>query len=721
MTNKHNILYDREDILPYVQDVQDFADTEKKALGFLAGDAYEKAAENEKIIVAIDEETNEYMGHVFFGGVYPNGRIFQTLVKDECRKTGLGKTLVTALVKLLEKRGYTSITARVATDLKSANVFYEQMGFKTARTIDSGKKSGRRLNLRLRILGNPTLFTLQPEPLPANNFYLPKNTSASAPIYLIDLNVIFDAVRKRVRTEQANALFKAGIQNLIRVAVSEELIVELERNTGQGKSDPLLEMSKNFTSLANPSTAIINKTIKDLAPIIFPDRHRINQLSVQDKSDLTHIATAIKHNVSGFVTSERKILNAANHLREHYGLDIISLYEINELIKDDPEITAPSIQTDDMSTLVVSNLEATEVKNAIQSLSIPKGDLPRRDNCKDQGIHHLVISSRGGKYIAYAWWSRIKGPLPNNHAYIHVEPTNGQASTLITFIADKIMRDCSRNTMSFINLKGNTENDDVFQAFHQNGFRTTSSEAQKDAVFTKVCLGSVIHPDNWQKFRLDIQKITDGIKFPETMAPIKLGTDYITITTQDNVKVEIELNELEQLFYPALYTDKSNEGVIMPIKRSYSEELFNTHEQLSLLNSKEAILCQERVYFCDQKVANTLEVGQLIFFYESGSERGGRQEIIAVARVSQSNVLLVDNLKSDLTNRGVIDVTTLKNISLSGHMTVVEFRNILHFKKPISYKRLCEIGCNDGANFVTAKKISAKLALQIISEGFLDE
>lgn len=720
MQQNYSYLTNRQEIIPFLDDIQKYADLEKNAFGFLPPNAYEKGSHSERIIVAVTATNQEYVGHIFFGGVFPNGRVFQTLVRKKFRKTGVAQALLKQLTLVLEGRGYTSLSAKVATDLTKANQFYSGMGFETIRTVDGGKTTGRKINLRLKQLGNPTLFSWQNETATSKSLNLPTVTSTRSPVYLIDLNVIFDAVRKRSRTKHSKALFSAGFQNLIRVAVSEELIGELERSSTPSRADPVLEMAKNFWVLAKPAHKDINQITKELAPIIFPDRYRDKKINTQDRSDLVHLATAILRGVSGFVTSEKKILAAGDYLRKLHSIDVISPYEIAELIEDDNSEPDGPIIIGDMTCTTYSNSDAPDVLSAIKMLSVKPGDLPRSDTLKDEEVRHLTIRSSTNSYVAYTWWTVCNGPLPKNQAYLNVKDNAPNADVLVDFICNKITRECTRRSISLLQLKCNTEIRVIFDAIHQCGFRPNSLTSSDKTTFQKICLGKPLHPENWQKTRLNIQTLTDGIKLPEKMPKISHLQDSVTLTDRSAEKMSITLADLEQLFSPTLYASDNMDGVILPILRSYSDELFNTHEQLSLLNTSEAILRNARVYFSSPSTRNALKVGRIIFFYESGKEKGGRKAIVAAARVKEANVMLVDSLGEDLLRRGVIDASVLANTAVSGRQLVTFFENIIPFQKNISYNRLNELGCNDGSNFVTAKRISPIHVQNIIKEGLLD-
>ena len=713
-------LYKRQDILKYVDTIQKEADKEKKALGFLAQQAYQSAAYSEKIIVAVVKSSSEYAGHIFYGGVFPNARVFQTLVSSKYRKHGLAIALIEKLTSHLEEHSFVSITAKVATDLAVANRLYESQGFEIVRTFKGGKTTGRTIHLRGKKLNTPSLFSWMAPPNIASDFSLPLKALRHSPQYLIDLNVIFDAVRKRANTRVANVLFKASFQNLIRIAVSDELIEELERNTSGRDTDPVLEMVKNFWTLANPSAHKIKEISDVLAPIIFPDRYKSGKLTVQDKSDLVHLATAVENNVAGFVTSEKKILAAGDFLRSEYQIDVISLYDLEELVKDVPENTpVTTFTTSDFQTYVPKIFtESPEVQSAITSLNIPTHALPGRDLNRNSTIRSIIISTHNNKDVALAWWTTLTGPAPINSAYIYIDETVGKIENLVDYICSRISREVSLHNVSLVRLVVDAQNPVTQSSFERNGYKPTGTTELAGNVYQKICLGNILHQENWQQMRLNISQLTDGLLLSKTMPSISSENKLIDITGNKGNPFSLDFNDFEQLLSPTLVMSSQISGVIVPIVRSYADDLFGMEsQQLSLLQTPDAVLRQERVYFCKQAAQRTLKPGRIIMFYESGSQKFGRSAVIAAGRITQTNVVSVEDMEDNLLQRGVIDQRMLAKSSQSGKRTVVFFNRILLFNSMVSFNRLNELGCDNGSHFVTATKISAAQTEQILIEG----
>jgi len=112
------------DVCNWVKEVRGGADSDKGALGFLPAQAYEQAAAQGTLFVALDVRNQQprYAGHILFGATYPHAKIFQAYVSDAYRGSGLGRRLVETLLEHLEEMQYLSVIAKVASELP-ANAF----------------------------------------------------------------------------------------------------------------------------------------------------------------------------------------------------------------------------------------------------------------------------------------------------------------------------------------------------------------------------------------------------------------------------------------------------------------------------------------------------------------------------------------------------------------------------------------------------------------------
>ncbi|MGY4189154.1 GNAT family N-acetyltransferase [Bradyrhizobium sp. USDA 4459] len=273
MAKRFFIRRDYSDIAPFLDFVSAQADSERDALGFLPQPAYAEAARQRKLILLVvqDGGKTSYAGHLLFGGIFPILRVRQITVALDYRRQQHASTLLRTLIAQGEHEGYLNIVANVATDLMGANSFYEKHGFISSRLKAGGKTRGRKINVRILQLDTPSLISYMVGSKAVNTVeMLPRKRSPEVPIYAIDLNVFFDAVKDRARSLNATAVFEAALKHQIRIAASPELFAELKRKSSNPTNDPILSLAKTIPTLTTEDKSKIEALKPHIGSIVFP-------------------------------------------------------------------------------------------------------------------------------------------------------------------------------------------------------------------------------------------------------------------------------------------------------------------------------------------------------------------------------------------------------------------------------------------------------------------
>ena len=218
MTIAYRVERDPAVLLQRIATIRSLADGDKVALGFLTDSAYRDAIEKKRLIAmctSADGEGN-VVGFVLFSGVFPNARIQQVVVAQEHRRAHIASTLVNYLVSQLEAQGYLTITAAVASDLEAAQAFYEHNGFTARLSQPGGRARKRTIILRRRDLESESFFRSLDPPATSQtaiDLGLRQRSASQAPLYAIDVNVLFDVVKSehRPRSPVAERLIAAAL------------------------------------------------------------------------------------------------------------------------------------------------------------------------------------------------------------------------------------------------------------------------------------------------------------------------------------------------------------------------------------------------------------------------------------------------------------------------------------------------------------------------------
>lgn len=709
---------DLEQILPQIVAA---ADKERNSFGFMPAQAYATVALEGKLTAAKRCDDGTLMGYTLVGGTFPHARVFQTYVAPEYRGTGLGHQLVEAVLSRFEQLAYLTVRAEVAEDLEEANRFYRNLGFKTVRRKRGGEKSRRILIVRVRELATPNLLDAatfghgSPRGL---SIQIP--TSAEAPLYLIDLNVFFDITKRRPRALHAGRVFAAAAENSVRVAIAEEFIEELERNTKEEAPDPTFELAKQLPRLPAPPAKVAKAHTEVLAPLLFPDRSRAGALTQRDRSDIRHLSTAIHEGVRGFVTSEKAILAHAEYFSREHGLDVLSPVTLGQdytVGSDRLEPLQLSVEDRGLWCRAVGPTELDEIRELAAAQETPD---PVTRSALASGTsaapRRRIAFGSGQSLISFASWDAPRPAVIERRAYLFVDPTDAAAELALDYLLAAIIRDTATGAPSVIYLCPSPHDTLLRLRAIAFGFRPRAGASTRTGKLEKVCFGAVFTDENWKRRGAALGRATGLILPPEPPA-YRDQSEHVSIVSHDHSQVNVSVADLENLLSPALFATGDRAAVIVPIKPEYAEELFSGSIQRSLLHENRAILLNEKRYFSHRRTYRTIPEDGLIVFYESGN-RGGRSAAIAVGRIRR-RYLATEAAANRLTvESGVLGSRSLQRMAAGKQVCVTEFDCVLRFKHPVTLPHLKEIGCADAANLVTARALPPLALKALLAQAF---
>ncbi|WP_341916348.1 GNAT family N-acetyltransferase [Ferrovibrio terrae] len=705
------------EVAPFIDEVIARADSDKNALGFLPHTIYLEAAYLGKLLVATykDGDQEHYAGHLLFGGVFPQARIFQLYVGPSHRGRGIARELLKFLTTRLSEKSWLSVTAKVASDLP-ANKVWEKLGFVIALVKAGGITRGRMINVRVLDLKTPSLFDyLQPQ-IPAE-FRLAHKLSPNKPLYLLDLNVFFDVIKQRPMGPESGNVFRAGFENNVRLMVAEEFVEELKKTSYDPTNDPILTIALQQGRLPHPPESFLRPTSDELLGIIFKERRSISALTSQDKSDAIHIATAIYHKASGFITNEVAILRAAPILLKKYQIEILGAAEFSGLTtdKENPQ-NIHVISSDDEGFLIKKTVKTENIKDIETFLSGKNVSQSHLEEARITGhdAPEKVSVYETDRVIFYAHWYSNRGPQPTADVFICADESHHDIEAVVEHILTSTADNLSRSQPCLVRLYVNEGQSTTRQLAISHGFTLPEGEANSSHKLQRLCVRRAITEKNWESTRHQIET-RSGIQLPENMPNYTSHSQLIEILLPGKRSTQISLSDLERYFSPAIFMLPGRDGVIVSIKHDFSEDMFRSGPQSSLLSPPQAILRRERVYVSSGRTRNVFTEGAPILFYESLDGRG-RGSVIAIGRITQVRVMKKHEAEPSIKARGVLNSRLLDLISSDPHVTEVTFDNILVLDKPVELPTLRRIGVADGANLVRAKKVAFTKILEILNE-----
>jgi GNAT superfamily N-acetyltransferase len=323
--NKYEILGRYSDVAPFLEQVVRAADAHRNELGFFAENVFYDFAALDRLLVMVESSPTgrQYVGHLLFRPRYPRAHVMQMLTLPEFKRRGLASQLLDHLRAQLTQSGFISIYARVAEDLVESNEFWHKQGFYVQRVEKGGATRKRQIHVRCHELASPQLFPSSGIDA-GNPLGLITSAADVVPLYLLDLNVLFDVAPRRPRHAEAASLFQAERSNFCRLAISSEIREELQRTAHVGRTDPMAAYISLYPSFPLLDVKEGAKLLDELAALIFPDRFKNSLLTANDRSDLRHVATAIQHELAGLITNDEAILSASHAIQKRYSVEIVS-------------------------------------------------------------------------------------------------------------------------------------------------------------------------------------------------------------------------------------------------------------------------------------------------------------------------------------------------------------------------------------------------------------
>lgn len=709
------ILTDPSAVSVFLAEVVQAADSDRDALGFFSRSVYADFCRKAQLFVALAPGIagEVYAGHLLFDLHIPKAHVRQIYVPKTHRGRSIGQTLLTAMKSMLTEGQFISIHARVAEDLRAANRFWEAQGFYAQRVAVGGASRNRMIVVRVHELDTPQLFASSGISA-ANPLGLDAVEGAAKPLYLLDLNVLFDLGPRRPRHELAMSVFRAERMQSCSLAVSSEIETELIRTADHGKTDPMLSLARTLPKFSRPPDDEWARLSPLLAALVFPERHALDALSVNDRSDLMHLVTAIHHGLPGLITSDGRILDRAPELRKQFGVDAIS----PELFQVEPDHTASPViheahSADIIEVQAASGGDTVAIRGLLTSLGIDTATqvnewaateavssacLRYVARCNDVVAGYLVLpaSIRGLEIRAYA-------AVAENHRDAHEV-----AQSLLRHILGIVKPgEVGRVRLSCPQRQASLR--EVAAKFGYVASPSMSNELQKIAAKSRLT------ERNWITGRDSLVRV-GKVGLPDEPPAFRHVDQQISVIRPDGQKVLVPLFKLESLLAPLLLCLPGREGVMVPIRKQFEEHLLADSPQDTFLPRGKAQLAPLRHYLSDKKTLKNFARGDLIFFYEPVRDKGAGA-VIAVGRVLHAYLRDESAMQAGDLAPSVLDASQLSSIGVSKTKTITVFDNVLRLQKPVPLHELRNLQCGEAHQLITSQRLSSKQVQAILDKG----
>lgn len=703
---------DCEILRSFLPTIRALADSERDPLGFLPGKAFEDAIERGRLIAVLIEERGcrSFAGYLLHSGVFPHAKVQQVATVLAFRKVGAASALIRALVSELERIGFMSIRADVASDLSAALAFYSKNGFERVLERAGGKTRGRKIIVHSRQLETDNLFKLAPtQPGGSVALGIRHRAPGEVPVFAIDLNVYFDLVRQRDQSADARRLFGEALGHAIRLAVADEFVTELQKTSNNPSADPVLQMALQLPKLPKPESAALQEMAARIYDIVFVKPSAKGLGTDQAKSDAKHLAHAAISRASAFITRDGPILNARNELLATVGIDIATVEEVLDLL---PDSTASNGVQPRGEGFYVGSLDDAQLAAYAADVAIPssvisefaQAELGTKFSRRDAVWFDNRIVAVGAITIP-------KGIDPTARLIVHVRHEQQDAELFADHLLSKLVRSSSEGApiaIELIHLPGQSI---VHSLAAARGFQRSANLA----TYIKIALGRPCTARAWPAIVQQVRRRT-GLVLPDAIS--NLSAEDVDIRTANGTATRIHGALLEDLLGPTLFVWPGRNGVIVPIARNYADELLGTGVQPSLdfIASRDAAFLSLRGYVNSPRTAGQMQAGSPIIFYESKRTGNGRGAAVAVARIVNSVVVSKLQMEPKSDKRLVID--SAEKFSATDDVLLTTFDNLMPFPTPVGLEALKKLDAVGPTNLVSAVSLSSEQVDSILTCGW---
>lgn len=704
------------DVLPHLADIVASADSDRNALGFYAKNFFAEQARKGNLLVAVtvgEAGRLVYAGHLLFDARQARGTVLQVCVKREMRREGTGRLLLDRLKKHLTDLNFISIYASVAEELSDANAFWERNGFYVQRTRPGGKTRNRTILVRCHELSSPQLFE-RSGISSGNPFGLDTGLLGDKPIYLLDLNVLFDLGPRRARHDAARELFHAERHGACQLALSAELREELVRTASSApRSDPMHAWAAIFITFPIPEKAERDRLVTELGAIVFPDRSHDASYTANDLSDLVHLATAVHHRLAGFITNDDAILKAGKQIEERFGTHIISplTFQPSDEIGSREDVFEHSANGAAQAVVPLPAESEGELRQMLLSLGISDSDVVSQWGAFDSTERTMLRSAvfTDQRLVGYlASLRQFDRPtITGRMAIDESKPEGREAGRLLL---NHVLTRARNAAPSRIRLQLAPRQVAARELAVGAGF----ASAENGAVLSKLVLNRIVTPRNWATTVADLQALAQ-LKLPSVCPAFKDMDQQIEVLCPDGNRRFVRLHEIESGLSPAIICLPERPAVITPIKRDFAEQLLEHSPQANLLPRSRAARYMERHYLSAEKTLRHFTRGSIMLFYESG-RGGGAAAVVAVARVQRAYLKPEKAIDQTDFDPSVLSAETLSSIGSSKSKTVTAFDNLIVLSRPVPLASLQRLGCGEPNHLISTRPITTEQLYGILDE-----
>ena len=544
---------------PLAEAAVKLGDSQRKYLGPMPYAAWNEAFEHGRVTAAVSE--NQLLGYVMVRLPRKEVAIAHLAVAPEAQRKGVARSLIHAISERYADR--TGIRARCRRDYP-ANQVWPALGFTALSNLPGRGSKGQLLTLWWLDHGHQDLLTWAGSP------------AEKLPV-LIDANVFIDLHTRTpdhvARTTRANL---DRVRDFTELLVAPETAVEINRSAEAAEREPLLSVLHNqYPRLVVPPPEL-EGSVAQLAEGL-----RRPPSTLQDRSDLRQVATALASDIPVVITRDRRARNwlagAAFDIGQMVVTTPAELVAIALAGADEDAYVPSALRNTD---LVVHEVRPEEVKDLTAFMatgaSERRGDFEARLDdlaMKSPSASRMLIRDGDGEPVALCGvnWDSIRLEVP----VLRLASSSLQ-STLAVELTDELRRLATSAGAHEVAVTDPHLHRSSRAALLRDGFE------ERGASLVGVTIQGLVSQTD---LRLHLERLAgQGI---DTARHLKL--------LQERWSADSAM-ELEHILRPCRITDAPIPTWLISIRPQYADDLFGFPPNL-LSRPTQLGLGQEQVYY----------------------------------------------------------------------------------------------------------------------------
>lgn len=471
-------------LLELLPDIRNLSESEKPDPQFLHSNAIRTAILKNNIVALVDEASHKPIlaGYVWWNGIFPKARIQAIAISKSFCRNEVSATLINDLVSYLQKLGFMTLQANLAEDVSTPSHFYEQPDFYPLESTDSDENPKRRNSVYVR--------DVQPKNLDADASFHPArlriqtNSSVDHPIFVLDSSVYFDLVLLKHLASEARKLFSASLNNIIRLAIDKEFVLKLQKSNFERPDRSIFEMAQDLPRLTEGNSDELNALGDRIHNRLFVEQNLSNANTQRSTSCSNLIAKAVLCRALAFVTSNNEILRYRELLINEFGIDVISIDDLIQLVTDLEDRKSHRAQHVEKFTISIPS--QSEISEYFACNDVQKSIVREFSNDSKDDIDRWSRCFRiNGKICGVAVLLTPQKPNSVRRLTIYCDENNLHKDLFAEHLLDLSLKEASRNGVCSIEIELPANQPTLSALANSKGFNTSIVEPH----YRKVAIG----------------------------------------------------------------------------------------------------------------------------------------------------------------------------------------------------------------------------------------